>query len=245
MVADFCNLNAENKADSHPLRLIEEEILKRAKGKLFSVLDLRHGFHLMPLAKYSRTLTCMCSPVGPVHWTVMPMGLKNAPSFFQQIIEEVLFSEHPERRRFVSVYIDDKIIATVGDGVTEEEFVDLHEKQLNIVLDILDKNQLICGAKKSKLFLESVEFCGSLLELGHASRVQGSSSQSRSRNALLPFRPFVDSLAVVISTILLSRITPSTRPPLLNYSRLVGRLVGRARRCECSGPKSGMRRLYN
>ena len=42
----------------------------------------------------------------------------------------------------------------------------LHEKQLNMVLDILDKNQLICGPKKGKLFLESVEFCGSLLRNG-------------------------------------------------------------------------------
>ena len=54
------------------------------------------------------------------------------------------------------------IVATVGDGLTEQELVDLREKQLNIVLDILDKNQLIRGPKKGKLFLESVEFCGSL-----------------------------------------------------------------------------------
>ena len=166
MVVDFRNLNAETKADSHRLPLIEEEIVKRAKGKLFSVLDFRHGFHQMPLAKSSRPLTCMCSPVGPVQWTVMPMGLKNALSFSQPMMEEVLFSEHPELREFVSVYIDDIIIATVGDGLTEQELVDMHEKQLNIVLDILDKNQLICGPKKGKLVLESVEFCGSLLRNG-------------------------------------------------------------------------------
>ena len=166
MVVDFRNLNVETKADSHPLPLIEEEIVKRAEGKLFSVLDLRHGFHQMPLAKSSRPLTCMCSLSGPVQWTVMPMGLKNAPSFFQRMMEEVLFSEHPELREFVSVYIDDIIIATVGDGLTEQELVDLHEKQLNMVLDILDKNQLICGPKKGKLFLESVEFSGSLLRNG-------------------------------------------------------------------------------
>ena len=166
MVLDFRNLNAETKADSHPLPLIEEEIVKRAKGKLFSVLDLRHGFHQMPLARSFRHLTCMCSPVGPVQWTVMPMGLKNAPSFFQRMMEEPFFSEHPELRKFVSVYIDDIIIATVGDGLTVQELVDLHEKQLNMVLDILDKNQLICYPKKGNLFLDSVEFCGSLLRNG-------------------------------------------------------------------------------
>ena len=53
MVVDFHNLNAESKADSHSLPLIEEEIVKTAKGKLLSVPDLRHGFHQMPLAKSS------------------------------------------------------------------------------------------------------------------------------------------------------------------------------------------------
>ena len=72
MVVDCRNLNAETKADSHPFPLIEEEIVKRAKGKLFSVLDLGHGFDQMPLVKSFRRLMCMCSPVRPVHWTVMP-----------------------------------------------------------------------------------------------------------------------------------------------------------------------------
>ena len=55
MVVDFCNLNAETKADSHPFPLIEEEIAKRARGPLFSVLDLRYGFHQMPLRKEQPT----------------------------------------------------------------------------------------------------------------------------------------------------------------------------------------------
>ena len=165
-VVDFCSLNAETKADSHCLPLIEEEIAKRARGCLFSVLDLRHGFHQMPLRKDSRPLTCMCTACGPVQWMVMPMGPKNAPSFLQRMMEDVLFTAHPELRAFVSVYIDDIIIATEGEGLTEAKQVALHEKQLNQVLDILQANQLICWPKKGKFFLKSVESCGSLLENG-------------------------------------------------------------------------------
>ena len=58
------------------------------------------------------------------------------------------------------------MVATVGDGLLEQELVDLHEKQWNIVLDILDKNQLICGPKKGKLFLKTGGFCGDLLRNG-------------------------------------------------------------------------------
>ena len=166
MVVDFGNRNTETKADSHALPLIEEEIAKRARGRLFSVLPHRHGFHQMLLRKDSRPLTCMCTPCGLVQLTVMPMGLKNASSFFQRMMEDVLFTAHPELRAFVSVYIDDIIITTEGEGLTEEELVALYEKQLNQVMDILDANQLICRPKKGKLFLKPVEFCGSLLENG-------------------------------------------------------------------------------
>ena len=105
-------------------------------------------------------------PCGPVQWTVMPMALKNATSFIQRMMEDVLFTAHSELRAFVSVYIDDIIIATEGEGLTEEELVPLHEKQLNQVMDILDADQLIFGPKKGKLFLTSVDFSGSLLDNG-------------------------------------------------------------------------------
>ena len=45
LVVDYGALNASTVPDAHPLHLIKEEIAKRAKGKLFTVLDLRHGFH--------------------------------------------------------------------------------------------------------------------------------------------------------------------------------------------------------
>ena len=96
----------------------------------------------------------------------MPMGLKNAPSFFQRMMEDVLFTAHPEPRAFVSVYIDDRIVATGGEGLTEEGLVALLKKQLNQVMDMFDANRLISGPKKGKLFLKSVEFCASLLQNG-------------------------------------------------------------------------------
>ena len=38
------------------------------------------------------------------------------------------------------MYIADIIMAIEGDGLSEQELVDLHEKHLDIVLHILDKN---------------------------------------------------------------------------------------------------------
>ena len=134
-VVEFRTPNAETKVHSDPLPLIEEEIDKSARGCLFSVLGLPLSFHQMPLRKDSRPLTCMCTPCGPVQWKVMPMGLNYAPSFFQRTMEDVLFTDDPELRAFISVYIDDTIIAMEGEGLTEEELVALNEKQLNQVME--------------------------------------------------------------------------------------------------------------
>ena len=67
----------------------------------------------------------------------MPMGLKKAPSFCQRTMGDLIFTAHPELRAFVGVYIDDIIIATEGEGLTEEELVAPHEKQLNQVMELL------------------------------------------------------------------------------------------------------------
>ena len=80
-------LNAATVPDAHPLPLIEQEIAKKAKSKLFTVLAVRHGFHQMPLRKEDTHLTVMCSPCGTVQWTVRPMGLKNAPWILQKMME--------------------------------------------------------------------------------------------------------------------------------------------------------------
>ena len=45
LVVDYRALNAATVPDAHPPLLIENEIATRAKRKLFTVLDLRHGFH--------------------------------------------------------------------------------------------------------------------------------------------------------------------------------------------------------
>ena len=62
------------------------------------------------------------------------------------------------------MYIDDIIISTPGDDF--DECLELHEQQVRAVLDILRANKLVCGPKKGKMFLESVEFCGSVLRDG-------------------------------------------------------------------------------
>ena len=104
-------------------------------------------------------MTAMCTPCGTVQWTVLPMGLKNAPSMFQKMMETILFQKHksPDLQEFCSIYIDDLLIATPL-GKNFDECLKLHEEQVRKVLEVLRQEKLVCGTKKGKMFLQSVEF---------------------------------------------------------------------------------------
>ena len=54
------------------------------------MIDLKHGYHQMPLAEESRACTAMSTPLGPLQWKVMPMGVTNGNAAFQRMLENLL-----------------------------------------------------------------------------------------------------------------------------------------------------------
>ena len=78
----------------------------------------------------------------------MPFGLKNAPSKFQNIMNEIFnpFSTH------AIVFIDDVLIFS--------ESLEQHKKHLRAFLNIVKLNGLIVSAPKIKLFETKVRFLG-------------------------------------------------------------------------------------
>ena len=126
---------------------------------MWTVLDLVDGFHQMPLKKEHRHITCMSTPRGTMQWTVNVMGLKNAGSQFQRMMEWVL-NDHPS----ADAYIDDVIIGTVANNW--EECVEKHYREVRGVLSTFRGRRLVCHPDKSAFFQKEVEFCGHLLREG-------------------------------------------------------------------------------
>ena len=143
LVVDYRAPDAATVPDAHPLPYMEEGITKRAKGKLFNVLDLPHRFHQMTLRKEDRHLTAMCTPCGTVQGTVMPMGRKNAPSMFQKMMANVLFEKQSlGLQEFCSIYIDDLLIATPLVK-NFDECLKLYEEQVRKVLEVLPQEKRV------------------------------------------------------------------------------------------------------
>ena len=66
LVVDYRGLNAQTQHDSYTLPLIEDMLQKKHQQRIFTVIDLKHGYHQMPLAEESRACTAMSTPLGPL-----------------------------------------------------------------------------------------------------------------------------------------------------------------------------------
>ena len=54
--------------------------------KIFGIMDLPQGYHQAPLALATRAYTAFITFSGVYHFTRLPFGPKQAPSYFQEIM---------------------------------------------------------------------------------------------------------------------------------------------------------------
>ena len=80
---DYRPLNLETTLDQYPLSGIEEIFNAMGGAKKFSRLDLRSGYHQMPLREEDIRKTAFWGANRMLwEWLVVPFGLKNAPPYF-------------------------------------------------------------------------------------------------------------------------------------------------------------------
>ena len=113
---DYRRLNVLTPQIQCPMRDLDEILSQVGGSTILSNLDLKSGFHQIPVAKSSRDYTTFISPWGKYRFTVMPFGLKNAPSIFQTIMDNTL----RPCNQFAIVYISDVLIFLS----TEEDHLD-------------------------------------------------------------------------------------------------------------------------
>ena len=67
---------------------------------------MKSGFWQVQIKEEDRYKTAFTIPFGHYEWNSMPFGLKNAPSEFQNIMNDI-FNPHFQ---FIIVYIDDVLV---------------------------------------------------------------------------------------------------------------------------------------
>lgn len=93
IVIDYRKLNSVTISDSltlSPIPEIGEIITQLGDNKYFSILDLKSGFHQIPLKEKDIEKTAFAINGGKFEFTRLPFGRKNSPSIFQRALDDIL-----------------------------------------------------------------------------------------------------------------------------------------------------------
>ena len=169
LVVNYHGLNAQTQHDGYTLPLIEDMLQKQHRRRIFTVIDLKHGYHQMPLAKESRACTAMSTPLGPLQWKVMPMGVTNGNAAFQRMLEKLL----EPVRDCADPLVDDVIIASGDPSMSYDELLEAHERDFTRVLDLLGRHKLTGSSDKVTIAVSEVAFAGQVVGNGQRKPIPG------------------------------------------------------------------------
>lgn len=115
------DLNKNIKREFYQIPTVKEMTAELSGKKVFTVLDMKDGFHQIPLSEESSYLCTFGTPFGRYKFNRLPFGLSSSPEVFQRenmrIFGDIVG---------VQVYFDDLIVA--GESVEQ------HNKSLEQVI---------------------------------------------------------------------------------------------------------------
>ena len=152
-VVDYRALNRTRKKNRAPLPPTDEMFDRLAGAKSFSKLDLKTGFHQIRMHPGDVEKTAFNTKYRTFEYLVMPMGLCNAPSLFQTLMNNIFYDCVDD---FLVVYMDDLLIYSKS----YEE----HIRQIETVLRRLQENNLFVSLKKCEFAKKQREFLGLIID---------------------------------------------------------------------------------
>ncbi|KAI2650848.1 Transposon Tf2-8 polyprotein [Labeo rohita] len=146
---DYRGLNQITIKNRHPLPLTNTALDALSGARFFTKLDLRSAYNLVRIREGDEWKTAFITPTGHYETLVMPFGLCNSPSAFQQFINDVL---RDMLGRWCYAYLDGILIYSK----TLEE----HTQHVRAVLRRLLAHQLYCKLEKCAFHQHSTTFLG-------------------------------------------------------------------------------------
>lgn len=141
LVVDYRKLNEQTVDDKYPLPNITEILDKLGRCNYFTTLDLASGFHQIEVETKDIPKTAFTVEFGHYEYVRMPFGLKNAPSTFQRVMDNVL---QGLQGRTCLCYMDDIVIfsSSLQEHIKNLKQVFMRLKQANLKIQ-LDKSEFM------------------------------------------------------------------------------------------------------
>jgi len=132
-----------------PLPRIDDMLHKLQQSKYFVTLDLKSGFHQVPVKRSDQFILAFVMEDGSYTFTRAPFGIKTVPGYFQNKLNNIL---QENELKFCSLYVDDIIL---GDDTIDGLAV-----KLDKVLTVLDKHNIKLKGKKCSVGVQTVTYLG-------------------------------------------------------------------------------------
>lgn len=152
LVIDYRKLNEKTIDDRYPIPNITDILDKLGRCMYFTTLDLASGFHQIEVDSRDIAKTAFNVENGHYEFLRMPFGLKNAPSTFQRVMDNVL-REHIGVRCLV--YMDDIIVFSTS--------LKEHLDNLRKIFETLRKYNMKIQLDKSEFLKKEVAFLGHIV----------------------------------------------------------------------------------
>lgn len=152
LVIDYRKLNEQTIDDRYPLPNITEILDKLGRCMYFTTLDLASGFHQIELHPRDIEKTAFTVDYGHFEYVRMPFGLKNAPSTFQRVMDNVLGELQGNT---CLCYMDDIIIFSTS--------LQEHINSLQKVFERLKQANLKVQLDKSEFLHREIAFLGHIV----------------------------------------------------------------------------------
>jgi hypothetical protein len=144
---DFRRLNLITEPDKYPLPRMDDLAAGLSGCKIFSKLDLKQGYHQIPMRAEDIKKTAIITPFGLFEYTRMPFGLRNSGQSFQRMMDRVVAGLEG-----VFCYLDDILVASSDP--------ESHRRHLQALLARLREFGLVLNLKKCVFGQSAVEFLG-------------------------------------------------------------------------------------
>lgn len=145
---DARKLNEITKSQFDAPQAIDSMLARIGKNAVFTKLDLKNSFWLIPLAEQSRKYTGFMVDGHVYHFKVVPFGLQSASSALVRAMQQILDCYE----KFCLHYIDDILVFSENE--------EIHINHLEIIMNALNSAGLKLNIEKCQFYQDNVQYLG-------------------------------------------------------------------------------------